>query len=206
MMPEYNNSVVNLVDDDPAILDSLTMLLKPMGLQIASFESATDFLNSYCSAQPGCLVLDVKMPRMGGLELQNELSKRNINIPIIFISGNAGISDAAKAFKGGAIDFLEKPFNPNQLVENILKAIEKDILNRNDRIEQENIKELFNSLTAREKEVLQLIVSNHSSKQAAKKLDVSHRTIEAHRARIMEKMHADSTTKLVALTVKHGLL
>ncbi|OAI08135.1 response regulator transcription factor [Methylomonas methanica] len=203
---EYANSRVYLVDDDPDVLDSLTVLIKLTGLKTVSFESAVDFLDSYCSEQPSCLVLDIQMPLMGGLELQQELSKRNINIPIIFISGNAEIPDAVKALKAGAVDFLEKPFEPNKLIEGILSAIRKDIKNREERIEKEKIKELFSSLSAREKEVLQLIISNHSSKQAAKQLDVSHRTIEAHRARIMEKMQAVSTTELVALAVKHTLI
>lgn len=203
---EYANSRVYLVDDDPDVLDSLIVLIKVTGLKTVSFESAVDFLDGYCSEQPSCLVLDIQMPLMGGLELQQELSKRNINIPIIFISGNAEIPDAVKALKAGAVDFLEKPFEPNKLIEGILSAIRKDIKNREERIEKEKIKELFSSLSAREKEVLQLIISNHSSKQAAKQLDVSHRTIEAHRARIMEKMQAVSTTELVALAVKHTLI
>ncbi len=203
---EYANSRVYLVDDDPDVLDSLIVLIKVTGLKTVSFESAVDFLDGYCSEQPSCLVLDIQMPLMGGLELQQELSKRSINIPIIFISGNAEIPDAVKALKAGAVDFLEKPFEPNKLIEGILSAIRKDIKNREERIEKEKIKELFSSLSAREKEVLQLIISNHSSKQAAKQLDVSHRTIEAHRARIMEKMQAVSTTELVALAVKHTLI
>lgn len=203
---EYANSRVYLVDDDPDVLDSLIVLIKLTGLKTVSFESAVDFLDGYCSEQPSCLVLDIQMPLMDGLELQQELAKRNINIPIIFISGNAEIPDAVKALKAGAVDFLEKPFQPNKLIEGILSALRKDIKNREERIEKEKIKELFSSLSPREKEVLQLIISNYSSKQAAKQLDISHRTIEAHRARIMEKMQAVSTTELVALAVKHTLI
>lgn len=201
---EYNNSLVYLVDDDSAILDSLTILIKPTGLKTASFESAEEFLNNYCPERPGCLVLDVKMPLMDGLELQAELLNRKIKIPTIFISGNAEIPDAAKAFKAGAVDFLEKPFNPNQLISCIFKSLRVDIDNRKEQIEKEKIHELLSSLSPREKEVLQLIINNCSSKEAAKKLDISHRTVEAHRARIMEKMQATSATELVAMTLKYA--
>lgn len=201
---EYNNSLVYLVDDDSAILDSLTVLIKPTGLKTVCYESAEDFLGSYCPDRSGCLALDLKMPLIDGLELQEKLFNRNIHIPVIFISGNAGIADAAKAFKGGAVDFFEKPFNPNQLIECIFNAINKDIENRKKRLQNKTIQELFSSLSPREKEVLQLIINNCSSKEAAKKLDISHRTVEAHRARIMEKMQATSAIELVAMTLKYA--
>ncbi|OAI08145.1 response regulator transcription factor [Methylomonas methanica] len=201
---EYTNSMVYLVDDDPAILDSLTVLIKPTGLKTESFESAEQFLNNYSPEQPGCLILDYKMPFMDGLELQAELSKRKIKIPVIFISGNAEIPEAVAALKAGAADFLEKPFNSFQLISCIFKSLKIDSDNRKEQIEKEKINELLSRLSPREKEVLQLIINNCSSKEAAKKLDISHRTVEAHRARIMEKMQATSATELVAMTVKYS--
>jgi RNA polymerase sigma factor (sigma-70 family) len=201
----YKNSVVYLVDDDIIIRDSLSVLIESIGLKINSFESAQSFLNSYIPDQPGCLILDVRMPIMNGLELQEELSKRNIQIPIIFISGNAEIPDSAKAFRAGAVDFLEKPFDTHLLIERIYEALSKDIENKKQQLGNNKIQACFDTLSNREKEVLKLIINNQSNKEVAKELGVSHRTIEAHRARIMEKMQVGSTTELVGMTVRHSL-
>ncbi|MGZ8190991.1 MAG: response regulator transcription factor [Methylobacter sp.] len=197
---------IYLVDDEFAVRDSLTLLIQSTGRPIKSFDSAEAFLSDYDPGQPGCLILDVRMPYMNGLELQEELSRRNIHIPIIFISGNAEIPDSAKAFRAGAVDFLEKPFNYETLLERIDEAIKKDLEARSQLVEKQRMLECFNSLTAREKEVLQLIISSYSNKEAAKILDVSHRTIDAHRARIMEKMQADNIAALVAMVMNHALL
>jgi RNA polymerase sigma factor (sigma-70 family) len=201
----YKNSVIYLVDDDIIIRDSLSVLIESIGLKINSFESAQSFLNSYIPDQPGCLILDVRMPIMNGLELQEELSKRNIQIPIIFISGNAEIPDSAKAFRAGAVDFLEKPFDTHLLIERIYEALSKDIENKKQQLGNNKIQACFDTLSNREKEVLKLIINNQSNKEVAKELGVSHRTIEAHRARIMEKMQVGSTTELVGMTVRHSL-
>ena len=201
----YKNSVIYLVDDDIIIRDSLSVLIESIGLKINSFESAQSFLNSYIPDQPGCLILDVRMPIMNGLELQEELSKRNIQIPIIFISGNAEIPDSAKAFRAGAVDFLEKPFDTHLLIERIYEALSKDIENKEQQLGNNKIQACFDTLSNREKEVLKLIINNLSNKEVAKELGISHRTIEAHRARIMEKMQVGSTTELVGMTVRHSL-
>ena len=140
------------------------------------------------------------MPTMSGLELQGELLRREISIPIIFISGHAGIPDSAKAFRAGAVDFLEKPFDNEMLLARIDEAIKKDIASKEQLIEYREIQNRLDHLTAREKEVLSLIVRGHSNKEMAKMLDISNRTIEAHRASIMEKMHANSLAELM-LTV-----
>ena len=198
-------AVVYLVDDDPSILDSLSVLIKSTGLNIKNFASAENFLDSYSPEQPGCLILDVRMPVMGGLELQEELAKRQIQVPIIFISGNAEIPDTAKAFRAGAVDFLEKPFDSHLLIERINEAIAKDNEARRQQVEKNKIQACFDCLTAREKEVLQLIISSHNNKETAKKLAISHRTVDAHRARIMEKMQAEDITELVAIALRHSL-
>lgn len=202
---KYEDSVVYLVDDDVAILDSLAILIKSTGLKIRSFESADAFLNGYCPELPGCLILDVRMPVMNGLELQEELSKRNIHIPIIFISGNPELPDVAKTFRAGAIDFLEKPFDGNQLIKRIHEALIKDSGYKNYQLINNKIQKRFDSLSAREKEVLQLIISSHSNKEVAKKLGISYRTVEAHRGHIMGKMQAENITHLVAMVVGHSL-
>lgn len=205
---EHNltNVFVYLIDDEFAVRDALALLIKASGWTVKSFDSAQDFLKNYDPDVPGCLILDVKMPVMGGLELQEELIKRNINIPIIFISGNADIPDSAKAFRAGAVDFLEKPFEKSILLERIDEAVQKDIKARRQLLEKASIQDCFNRLTAREKEVLQLIVNSHSNKEAAKILDVSPRTIDAHRARVMEKMQADNVAALVTMVMSHNLI
>ena len=198
--------LVHLVDDEFAVRDSLTLLLESLGQSVRSFESAEDFLENYDPNQSGCLLLDVRMPSMSGLELQEELLKRNITLPIIFISGHADIPDSAKAFRAGAVDFLEKPFNNEILLQRIEEAIEKDITSREQLNEKQKILDRFNHLTAREKEVLTLIVTSHSNKEAAKILDISNRTIDVHRAHIMEKMQAESLAELMVMAIQCELV
>ena len=194
------DTLVYLVDDEFSVRDSLTLLIESTGQAVRSFASAEAFLNNYDPEQMGCLLLDVRMPNMSGLELQGELLRREISIPIIFISGHAGIPDSAKAFRAGAVDFLEKPFDNEMLLARIDEAIKKDIASKEQLIEYREIQNRLDHLTAREKEVLSLIVRGHSNKEMAKMLDISNRTIEAHRASIMEKMHANSLAELM-LTV-----
>ncbi len=197
---------VYLVDDEFAVRDSLSLLIESTGLAVRSFASAEGFLNNYDPEYPGCLLLDVRMPSMSGLELQDELLRREISIPIIFISGHAGIPDSAKAFRAGAVDFLEKPFDNELLLERIMEAIKKDIANREQLIEYHNIQNRLDQLTVREKEVLSLIINGHSNKEMANILAISNRTVEVHRARIMEKMQAESLVELIMMVSKCKLL
>jgi len=194
------DALVYLIDDEFSVRDSLTLVLESVGLRVKSFESAEDFLKNYNNEYPSCLILDVKMPCMSGLELQEELLKRNISIPIIFISGHAGISQSAKAFRAGAVDFLEKPFDHQVLLARITEVIQKNIEYRwrlNVHFELAN---RHYCLTEREREVLTLISEGSSNKEAANLLGISSRTVEAHRARIMKKMEVDSFVDLVMLT------
>ncbi|MDD1612717.1 MAG: response regulator, partial [Methylococcaceae bacterium] len=161
---------------------------------------------SYNHERPSCLLLDVRMPAMSGLELQEELNKRDIDIPIIFISGHAEVSDSAKAFRAGAIDFLEKPFEYSVLLERIEEGIDKDIYARKQRSMKQEIQKRLAQLSTREMDVLRLIISSHSNKESAKILNVSNRTIDAHRARIMEKLQADSLTELMKIAMQCDLL
>lgn len=193
--------LVYLVDDEFPIRDSLTLLLESTGQTVKSFESAEAFLDNYDPEQPGCLILDVRMPLMSGHELQNELLSRGISIPIIFISGNADIADSAKAFRAGAVDFLEKPFDTQILLERIDEAIKKDIMFRADAIKKYHIRERLNHLTKREKEVLDLIIKSYSNKESAAILNISNRTIEAHRHSIMEKMQAENVAELITMVM-----
>lgn len=199
-------TLVYLVDDEFSVRDSLALLIESTGQSVRSFESAEAFLNNYDPEQPGCLLLDVRMPSMSGLELQGELLKREIFIPIIFISGHAGIPDSAKAFRAGAVDFLEKPFDNEILLERIDEAIKKDIASREQFIEHREIQNRLDHLTLREQEVLSLIVRGHSNKEIAKILDISNRTVEAHRASIMEKMQVKSLAELMVLATHSEML
>jgi two-component system response regulator FixJ len=198
-----NNStpVIYLVDDELLMRESLTLLIQSTGQMVRSFESAEDFLNSYDPEQPGCLLLDVKMPLMSGHDLQNELLNRDISIPIIFISGHSDIADSAKAFRAGAVDFMKKPFDIEVLLERINEAINKNIAFRAELAKKHQIQKLIDLLTAREKEVLDLIVKIHSNKKTAKILNISHRTVDIHRASIMKKMQATDITELIAMVL-----
>jgi len=206
MKHDFDNTLVYLIDDELDVLDSMITLIESKGLAVKSFNCAQDFLNGYLPEIPGCLVLDLKMPLMNGLELQEELMVRDIDIPIIFISGDANVPDTVKAFRSGAFDFLIKPFTANVLFERIDQAIKNDINARIDNIEKRKVQLNYDALTAREKQVLQLIVSNHSNKEAAKQLKISHRTVEIHRARIMEKMQAENLIGLVAMAINNKLV
>lgn len=206
MIFEKATSIVYVVDDEFAVRDSLTLLIATAGRAVKAYELAKDFLNGYERERPGCLVLDVRMPKMGGLELQEELIKRDIAIPIIFISGHAEIPDSARAFRAGAIDFLEKPFDNKLLLQRIEEAIAKDIDNREQLIWKREMQKRLSHLTERELQVLRLIVSSHSNKESAKILNISNRTIDAHRARIMEKLRADNLADLMMIAMESDLL
>jgi two-component system, LuxR family, response regulator FixJ len=206
MSPDKPAALVYLVDDEFAVRDSLTLLIESTGQTVRSFVSAEAFLNNYDPKQPGCLLLDVRMPAMSGLELQAELLRRDISIPIIFISGHAGIPDSAKAFRAGAVDFLEKPFDNETLLERIEEAIKKDIAGRKQSNEHREIQIRFSYLTLREQEVLSLIIKGHPNKEIARILDISNRTVEAHRASIMEKMQVKSLAELMVLATHSEML
>ncbi|CAA9892469.1 Response regulator protein TmoT [Candidatus Methylobacter favarea] len=201
-----SDPVVYLVDDEFAIRDSLTLLLESSGQTVKSFDSAQAFLDDYKPEQAGCLILDVRMPLMSGFELQEKLAEKNITLPIIFISGNAQIPDSAKAFRAGAVDFLEKPFDYKILLQRIQEAINKDAEERAEASEKRRLQSRLDQLTCREKEVLSLIVSSHSSKEAGKILNISNRTIEVHRANIMEKMQVQNFSELMIVAMKCGII
>ncbi|MDP1773285.1 MAG: response regulator [Methylobacter sp.] len=201
MSANNSKSLVYIVDDEFAIRDSLTLLIESTGQSARSFESAEAFLNEYDPNQSGCLLLDVRMPLMSGHDLQKELSKRGHIIPIIFISGHAEIPDSAKAFRAGAVDFLEKPFNNSELLERVDEALKKDATFRGEFVKRRRIQDRLEHLTPREREVLGLIVKSHSNKESAKILNISNRTVDVHRASIMEKMQADNVAELITMVM-----
>ncbi len=192
---------VFVVDDDEAVRNSLRFLLKSVGLPTQTLASATDFLQSYQPSQPGCLVLDVRMPAMSGLELQQQLNLRGAPIPVIFITGHGDIPMAVEAMQHGAFDFLQKPFRDQDLIDRIQKALAKDAKTRTALKQHERIQQRLASLTPREREVLALMTKGMPNKVMAAELGVSQRTVEIHRARVMEKSRAGSLAQLVRMVM-----
>jgi two-component system, LuxR family, response regulator FixJ len=192
---------VFIVDDDEAVRNSLRLLVKSVGLTATAQTSAQEFLKHYDPAQPGCLVLDVRMPGMSGLELQQELNLRGAVIPVIFITGHGDIPMAVEAMQQGAFHFLQKPFRDQDLIDCIQRALERDRLNRAELSERDRIRERRGTLTPREREVLELVTRGKPNKIMAADLGLSQRTVEIHRARVMEKMGASSLAQLVRMVM-----
>jgi len=190
-------AVVFIVDDDELIRDSLAQLVKSVGLQVETFSSAQSFLDTELPDQPSCLVLDVRMPGMSGLDLQDELEKRDLSIPIIFITGHGTVPMSVRAMKSGAVDFLQKPFEDQDLLDTIQHAIELGKHSRLEQTEKKSIEQRIASLTTREHEVLVLVATGMLNKQVAHDLNMSENTVKTHRARIMHKMLVDSLADLI---------
>ena len=193
------NPLVIVVDDDSGVRNAMRILLKTVGLDSIQFGSAQEFLAAYQPAQPGCLVLDIRMPGMSGLELQQQLNLRGAVIPVIFMTGHGDIPMAVEAMQHGAFDFLQKPFRDQDLLDRIQRAIVKDAELRQSLGEHARIKTHLESLTPREREVLDLMTQGKQNKSIAQDLGVSPRTVEIHRARVMEKMNAQSVAELVRM-------
>nr|ACZ28637.1 two component transcriptional regulator LuxR family [uncultured organism] len=194
---------VFVVDDDAAVRDSLEMLFDSTGMSVESFASASRFIDYYDPARPGCLVLDIRMPDMDGMELQQVLKEKQVSLPIIFITGHGEVSLSVKALKEGAYDFIEKPFEDEVLLESIHDAIVLDAKNRQLAEREADIRRRCERLTPREKEVMQHIADGKSNKEIAALLELSHRTVEVHRARLMEKMEVKSLAELVPMALMY---
>jgi FixJ family two-component response regulator len=188
-----------VVDDDEGVRNSLRFLLRSVGLTTRTLSSATEFLDTYGPSQAGCLVLDVRMPGMSGLELQQQLNLRGVTIPVIFITGHGDVPMAVEAMQHGAFDFLQKPFRDQDLIDRIQRALERDARSRAALAQHEKIRERIGSLTPREREVLTLMTQGKPNKVMAADLGVSQRTVEIHRARVMEKSGAASLAQLVRM-------
>jgi two-component system, LuxR family, response regulator FixJ len=195
---------VFIVDDDEAVRGSLRLLIKSVGLSAVALASAREFLEQYEPAQPGCLILDVRMPEMSGLELQEQLNRQGAMIPVVFITGHGDVPMAVEAMQAGAFDFLQKPFRDQDLVDCIQWALERDRGNRAVLAERSAIRARLQSLTPREREILKLVTSGKANKVMAADLGVSQRTVEIHRARVMEKMGASSIAQLVRMVIELG--
>ncbi len=200
-MTTFDASVF-VVDDDPLIRDALEQLIKSVGLKACAFSSAQEFLEKDLPDEPCCLILDIRMPGLSGLDLQDELAKKDLTIPVIFITGHGTVPMSVRAMKAGAVDFLQKPFEDQELLDALHKAIEKSRQIRMEQAELREIKRRVESLTPREHEVLVLVTAGMLNKQIAYDLKLSENTIKTHRAHIMQKMKAESLADLVRLTEK----
>lgn len=200
-----SDATVFIVDDDEAVARSLRWLIESIRLEVETHASAHAFLDRFDPGRRGCLVLDVRMPGISGLELQQRLAaRRAYHLPIIFITGHGDVQMAVRAVQAGAFDFVEKPFNDQDLLDRIQRAIAWDAAQRDRENQREQLRALFAGLTAREREVLGLVVEGLSNKAIALELGLSAKTVEFHRARVMEKLRARSLTDLVKLAMQLG--
>ena len=197
--------VVIVIDDDASIREAIRKLITSVGLRAETFESAREFLIGKRPEGPACVVLDVRLPDLSGVELQRELAKANVHIPIIFISGHADVPVTVRAMKQGAVEFLTKPFRGQELLDAIQDAIAKDREALRERARLAELRAHYDSLTQREKEVLDLVVSGFLNKQIAAELGMSELTVKTHRAHVMKKMEAASLADLVRMSQKLGL-
>jgi len=192
---------VFIVDDDPSVLEGLRVLMKSVKLNVETYSSAQEFLDSYNPDQPGCLLIDMRMPGISGLELQEILHSRNILIPTIIITGYGEVMDAVQAMKKGAIDFIEKPFNGQYLLDQVHKGIAEDAQIRKKQAQQQVVSASLALLTPREREVMDLVIAGKANKVIALELGLSMKTVEFHRAHMMKKMKVDSVAELVDLFI-----
>lgn len=196
-----NDSTVFVVDDDPAMRESLSFLMGSVGIRVETFENAQAFLDQHDTGDRGCLVLDVRMPGMSGLELQEHLIQRGISLPVVMITGYGDVPMAVRALKSGALDFIEKPFTEQELLDRVNEALHVD--GRLSRLEEKRA--LFDArvsrLTERESQVMQLVVDGKSNKLIAHELGLSPKTVEVHRSRVMDKMEAGSLAQLLRLVI-----
>jgi FixJ family two-component response regulator len=196
------DGVVFVVDDDASLRESLKNLVRSVGLRVEAFPSAGEFLRSKLPDVPGCLVLDVRLPGLSGLDLQKRMAEAHVEIPIIFITGHGDIPMTVQAMKAGAVEFLTKPFRDQELLDAIQQALERDRQAREQRAETEGLRRRFDSLTPREMEVMELMVAGLLNKQIAAELGASETTVKIHRHKVMEKMGAGSLAELVKMAEK----
>lgn len=198
---EGNDAIVFIVDDDASVRDSLRWLIESVQLHVQCYGTAQEFLNGYKNQQTGCVVLDVRMPGLSGLDLQEVLRQQDFVLPVIIITGHADVPMAVRAFKSGVFDFIEKPFNDQHLIDRIHQAIEKSRSQKVNLQRRQDARDRLQKLSSREIQVLDCIVSGCSNKTMARELDISVKTIETHRANLMSKMQASSVSELVRIAL-----
>jgi FixJ family two-component response regulator len=199
------DATVLVVDDDAATRRSVARLVRSVGFGVKTFASPAAFLRDEMPAGPTCVLLDMYMEGMTGLEVQNELRRSDRHVPVVFLSGRSTISTAVAGVRDGAEDFLEKPFRPSELIEVLSRALERDRAGSADRATRAEFQRRFDSLTPREQEVMTLVVTGLLNKQAAAELGITEKTIKVHRARVMEKMNVESLAELVVIAERLGL-
>lgn len=197
--------IVFVIDDDRSIREALQGLLRSVGLTVQAFASTQDFLQSARPDAPGCLVLDIRLPGLSGLDFQRELAKSSNPLPIIFITGHGDIPMSVRAIKAGAIEFLTKPFRDQELLDAVQHGIEQDRVQRTQAMAVADLRERFEALTSRERQVMELVVTGRPNKQLAAELDVSEITVKVHRSNVMRKMQAKSLAELVRMADRLGL-
>ncbi|MCM3903354.1 MAG: response regulator transcription factor [Pyrinomonadaceae bacterium] len=197
--------VVFVIDDDPSMRAAIRELIEAVGISCQTFGSGQELLNATLPDVPSCLVLDVRLPGLSGLNLQRELTARSIHIPIIFITGHGDIPMSVQAMKAGAVEFLTKPFRDQDLLDAIEQATERDRVARREQTELRELRERSEALTPRELEVMRLVVAGLLNKQIAAELSISEKTVNVHRSQVMQKMRADSLAELVRMSEKRGL-
>jgi FixJ family two-component response regulator len=197
--------LVFVIDDDASVRRSLVRLLRSAGLEVQAFAAAEDFLQQPTPEGPACIILDVQMPGLNGLDVQRALAERDTNLPIVFLTGHGDIPMTVRAIKAGADDFLAKPFDSRDLLRAVRQALARHARTRQTDAELTEIRQRMDSLSPREREVMALVVSGKLNKQTGRCLGVSEKTVKAHRARVMEKMQVDSLAELVRVAEKIGV-
>ena len=200
-----NGLLVFIVDDDEAMRESLVILMQSAGYRIESYTSGMEFLEAWTEDKRGCMILDINLPDISGLELQKILSERGIDLPIVFLTGFGDVPKSSTAFKAGAVNFLEKPVAVEILLEGVQEALELSSRLLENEAHRNQVATLYGHLTPREKEIIVFLARGYSAKQIGRALNISHRTAEIHRARIMEKLGAESLADLVALAIQMGV-
>ncbi len=195
-------AIVFVVDDDEAVRDALAVHLNLAGLPARTFASASEFLAAADPDQGGCAVIDIRMPEMDGLALQQEMIRRGLTLPVIIITGHGDVPAAVTAFRAGAVDFLQKPFDEDRLIERVREAIERDRRDRRVFLETAEVRRRYGTLSPREQEVMGLIALGHSNKVIAIRLDIGVRTVETHRAKVLEKMGVRSASELARMKMR----
>jgi FixJ family two-component response regulator len=203
-MPE-SEAVIAIVDDDPSVRRGLRRLIRSAGWKAESFASAQEFLARPGAEEPSCLVLDLQLPGLSGLDLQKRMAEAGLETPIVFLTGHGNIPASVQAMKAGAIEFLTKPFDDQRLLDAIQEAIKRDRHQRQEHAEMRELRDRYESLTAREQEVMQQVISGLLNKQIAGELQITEDTVKFHRGHIMRKMRADSLADLVRMAEKLGI-
>lgn len=194
--------IVFVIDDDEAVRDALSVHLELAGLAVQAFASAAEFLGAVDPDRSGCAVIDIRMPDMDGLALQQEMIRRGLTLPVIIITGHGDVPAAVTAFRAGAIDFLPKPFNEDQLIDRVREAMERDRRDRRLHLEIAEIRRRHDLLSPREREVMDLVAQGHANKVIAIRLDIGVRTVETHRAKVLEKMEVKSASELARMKMR----